>query len=126
MAFKLGLLGSEYDLPPISWETGSAPDLTEENDLNLTTEKMLDGSEQHDYAEETVRRWTIPWNKLTAAQKATLDAIKALKAELNFISEYHGITSAAVVVESFDPAMRIDTYARTPLWRGTMVLREVK
>lgn len=125
MAFKLGVLGSEYDLPAISWPTGSPPDLTEENDLNLESEKMLDGSERHNYGEATLRTWPLTWNSLTAAQKATLDTIKALKVELNFISEYHAVTSATVVVQEFTPALRVDTYARTPLWRGTMVLREV-
>ena len=125
MAFKLGVLGSEYDLPPISWPAGSPPDLTEENDLNLETSKSLDGSERHNYAEKTLRTWTLPWNSLTAAQKATLDTIKALKTELNFISEYHGVASATVIVQEFTSALRIDTYARTPLWRGTLVLREV-
>lgn len=125
MAFKLGLLGSEYDLPDITWPTGSPPDLTEENDLNLETDKMLDGSERHNFGETTIRSWPLTWNSLTAAQKATLDTIAALKAELNFVSEYHGVTSATVIVTEWTPAQRIDTYARTPLWRGTMVLREV-
>ena len=125
MAFKLGVLGSEYDLPPISWESGSPPDIGENNDLKLTTDEMLDGSERSDYAEKTVRSWTIIWNSLTAAQKGTLDTIKGLKCELNFTCEYLSLTNVTVIVESFEPALRLDTYARTPLWRGTLVLREV-
>lgn len=125
MAFKLGVAGSEYTLPYPTFASGSGSTVAEDHDLGHLSEKVLDGSEVHDFAEVELRSWRFTWSRLTGSEKATFDTIAALRCELNLICDFLGITSEACVVEDYAPEFRTETYSRTPLWQATLVLREV-
>jgi hypothetical protein len=120
--FKLGISGSELDLP-----LGVAEELPTEAEDSVQDARMQDSSWRYDFAEKTRRTWRIEFVELTAAGCATLDTIDGYKKILNYINGYQGLAAGvAVVVASWSrPTLKVTTSGLTTIkYRGTMVLKE--
>lgn len=118
--FKLGIAGSEVDLPACV-----ADELATEAEEAVEEEEMADHTFNYNFKENVRQTYPIEWTDLTAAEATVLDGLDALKQELNYINGYMGITGAAVVIASWSGRILIvDTSGlTTPRYRGTMVLK---
>jgi len=124
--FKLGIAGSEYDLP-----TGVAEELPSEASDRFVEAEMQDGSFVYNAKEKCRRTWAIDFggeNGITGTDCDTLDAIAALGVELNYINGYQGLAAGVSVVCLNWSGRRLiveTSGLTTPRYRGTMVLKEV-
>lgn len=118
--FKLGIAGSEVDLP-----TCVAEELTTEAEESVEEEEMADFTWNYNHKENVRKTWPIEFTDLTATEATVLDGLHALQQELNYINGYMGITGEAVVIASWSGRILIvDTSGlTTPRYRGTMVLK---
>ena len=124
-SFKLGIAGSEYDLP-----TCVADELTVEREDLVEEAVMAGGYKRYNVKDAAPRTWPIEFDWLTAAEVTTLDTIAALGVTLNYINGYQGLAAGvAVVVKSWPKGATLITNTSglaTPRYRGTMVLGEVE
>lgn len=127
ITLKLGVSGSETDLPLPCWSADDSNTLPVEYSDGAVENEMADGSLQVAFKAKVLRKWTLTWDGLEAADLATLQTVAALEEELNFISTVHGVTAATVVIKpgDFTHALKSDTYARIPLYTAEMVITEI-
>lgn len=121
--FKLGVSGSESDLPlcVVDELPCDSPD-------NVVSAEMLDGSVRSNFKTYVPRTWTLEWDWLTSTECDTLDTLSALKVQLNYINGYQGLAAgvAVKVKKPFQRTLIVSTSGLTTMrYRGSMVLEEV-
>lgn len=124
--FKLGVAGSEYDLP-----TGVAEELPSSASDRFGEAEMQDGSFVYGAKPKRRRVWVIDFGGeegIPGTDCDTLDTIEALGVELNYINGYMGLAAGvSVVCFNWSGRQLIEKTSglTTPRFRGTMVLKEV-
>lgn len=120
--FKLGVTGSEYNLPTCVTE-----ELGGERDDACDLIEMQDGSLQANFRTSVPKTHEINFDGMTLAEYQVLETIHGLGQVLNYINGYKGITGEAVVVQNLsEPSLIVETSGdATPLFRATLILRKL-
>jgi len=122
---KLGPLGFEVSLPPITWSGHSAPDLRVDAPPATNSQTMLDGSVHTSFREHSPQAWPLEWARLTLAQLQTLLGLRAKKEILRFQPNFVDATWYWVKIADFDWSVQIQTVpSGTTLYRAAMLLEE--
>jgi hypothetical protein len=122
----LGLSGAEVTLPPINWQSGSAPSLPTDTQKNVEWATMSDGSTRANIKGKHPKKWTLGWYRLSAADLAIIVAICERNVRLHFQNNWLDSTWRWVVVESYPYEPIPSTFATgAKFWSLTLTLAEV-
>jgi len=121
--FKLGILGSELDLP----RNLDGDDLGPDPEDAVEEAEMMDGTFKYNIKPHVRQTWTLEFKDLIQTECDTLNTIDGYKTTLNYINGYLGITGTTVVVAYYSGPRVIISRAglAVPRFNATMVLKEV-
>lgn len=123
----LGPSGSETTLPALNWTAGSAPSIPNSVAKNIESQTMADGSRRFNIKTYHPARWQLEWERLSAAEIATLTALTAYNEKLHYKNTMFDTDYRWAVIVSFLYFPVLFTIAQgVPYYSATLTLEEVK